>query len=154
MSTMYSTLHTEKDDDGILTIKLNRPEKLNALNSQLLSELKHIVEEVKSSDEVRGIIITGEGKAFCAGADINRLAEIDAVDGYRFAVEGQTVFRLLETIGRPSIAAVNGYAFGGGCELAMSATLRIASGSFNEAPPNLKTFSLRCMIAEFTKAQR
>ena len=137
MTTMYSTLHTEKDSDGILTITLNRPEKLNALNSQLLGELKHIIEEAKTADDIRGVILTGEGKAFCAGADINRLAEIDAVEGYRFAVEGQMAFRLLETLGKPSIAAVNGYAFGGGCELAMSATLRVASSKAQFGQPEV-----------------
>ena len=139
MSTIYSTIHTEIDDSGILTIKLNRPEKLNALNSQLLQELKHIVEEAKSSDSIKGLLLTGEGKAFCAGADINRLAELDAVEGFRFASEGQEVFRLLEVLGKPSIAAVNGYAFGGGCELAMSTTLRIAStkAQFGQPEVNL-----------------
>ncbi len=72
-------------------------------------------------------IIDGKGKAFCAGADISRLAECDAETGYQFACFGQDVFRQLETMGKPSLAAINGYAFGGGCELAMAATMRIAS---------------------------
>lgn len=138
MSTVYSTLYTELDDNGIQVITLNRPDKLNALNGQLLSELHHVLEECKGSKGVRGIILTGEGKAFCAGADINRLAEANAVTGLEFAKEGQAVFRFLETLGKPSIAAVNGFAFGGGCELSMAATLRIASTKAQFGQPEVK----------------
>lgn len=138
MSTMYSTLYTEVDDKGIQVITLNRPDKLNALNDQLLSELQHILEESKQSREINGIILTGEGKAFCAGADINRLLEATAVTGLDFAKEGQQVFRFLETLGKPSIAAINGFAFGGGCELAMAATLRIASNKAQFGQPEVK----------------
>lgn len=125
-------------EDGILTLTLNRLEKLNALNQDVLTCLEEILTQVKNDNSVRGIIITGSGKAFCAGADIARLAECNAQTGYQFALKGQQVFRQLETLGKPSIAAINGYAFGGGCELAMAATIRIASATAIFGQPEVK----------------
>lgn len=125
-------------EDGILILTLNRPDKLNALNADVLQALSDDLEDVKSDDEIKAILITGQGKAFCAGADINRLADCDAQTGYEFARFGQNVFRQLETLGKPSLAAINGYAFGGGCELAMSATLRIASSTAQFGQPEVK----------------
>ena len=118
----------KKIDKGILTLTLNRPEKLNALSAEVLEALDAAFTEAKQNDAVKAIIITGQGKAFCAGADISRLAACDAERGYQFAQLGHNVFRHLETLGKPSLAVVNGYTFGGGCELAMAATLRIAAG--------------------------
>ncbi|WP_185967282.1 enoyl-CoA hydratase/isomerase family protein [Legionella israelensis] len=128
----------ELDSDGILTLTLDRPEKLNALNMEVLDSLTHILQQAKENVEVKGLILTGQGKAFCAGADINRLAECNAQTGYEFARYGQQAFRDLETLGKPSLAAVNGFAFGGGCELAISATLRIASTSAQFGQPEVK----------------
>ncbi len=125
-------------DAGILTVTLNRPEKLNALNDDLLRTLKEVIHTAKQNPDVKALLVTGAGKAFCAGADIRRLAECDAERGYTFACFGQGVFRDLETLGKPSLAAINGYAFGGGCELAMSATLRIASISAQFGQPEVK----------------
>ncbi|WP_419420656.1 enoyl-CoA hydratase/isomerase family protein [Legionella sp. D16C41] len=124
--------------DGILTITFNRPEKLNALNEEVLHTLQEIIEYAKYNAEVKALLITGNGKAFCAGADINRLAECDAQTGYQFACYGQEVFRQLETLGKPSLAAINGFAFGGGCELAIAATLRIASTNAQFGQPEIK----------------
>ena len=126
------------DDHGILTLTLNRPEKLNALNNEVLQALAEIFSSAKHNPKVKALILTGTGKAFCAGADISRLAECDAQSGYQFALEGQTVFRALETLGKPSLAAINGFAFGGGCELAISATMRIASTSAQFGQPEVK----------------
>lgn len=126
------------NQDGILTLSLNRPEKLNALNDDVLRELSELLQSARESKEVKGIILTGTGKSFCAGADINRLAGCDAEKGYQFAQFGQRVFRHLETLGKPSIAAINGYAFGGGCELAMAATMRIAAKSAQFGQPEIK----------------
>ncbi|MDP1603949.1 MAG: enoyl-CoA hydratase-related protein [Legionella sp.] len=126
------------DDHGILTITLNRPEKLNALNDDVLRTLAQIFDNAKKNPEVKALLITGSGKAFCAGADISRLADCNAQSGYQFACEGQDVFRQLETLGKPSLAAINGFAFGGGCELAMSATLRIASPNAQFGQPEVK----------------
>lgn len=125
-------------DDGILTITLNRPEKLNALSTDVLHALSELFISAKENSDVKGIILTGKGKAFCAGADIARLAQCNSDSGYQFACFGQEVFRQLETMGKPSLAAINGYAFGGGCELAMSATLRIATTNAQFGQPEVK----------------
>lgn len=125
-------------DHGILTLTLNRPDKLNALNAEVLQALSASFTFAEEANDVKGIILTGEGKAFCAGADIARLAECDAKRGYEFACMGQSVFRQLETLSKPSIAAINGFAFGGGCELAMAATLRIASSKAQFGQPEVK----------------
>jgi len=124
--------------NGIMTITLNRPEKLNALNDDVLQELSSAFTRAKDDNKVKSLLLTGTGKAFCAGADISRLAECDAQSGYQFACAGQAVFRQLETLGKPSLAAINGFAFGGGCELAMSATLRIAASSAQFGQPEVK----------------
>ncbi|WP_028389555.1 enoyl-CoA hydratase/isomerase family protein [Legionella fairfieldensis] len=126
------------DDDGILTLTLNRPEKLNALNTEVLQHLSEIFNTAKEKPTVKALLLTGSGKAFCAGADISRLAECNAQSGYQFACEGQEVFRQLETLGKPSLVAVNGFAFGGGCELALAATLRIAAITAQFGQPEVK----------------
>lgn len=123
---------------GILTLTLNRPEKLNALSESLLNALSQQFEIAKHDKNIKAILLTGTGKAFCAGADIQRLAECNAERGYLFAQLGQQVFRQLETLGKPSLAAVNGFSFGGGCELAISATLRIASTNAQFGQPEVK----------------
>jgi len=131
-------IEQELDSNGILTLTLNRPEKLNALSTDVLNALAELFVSAKANAKVRALMITGNGKAFCAGADINRLAECTAQTGYEFACHGQEVFRMLETMGKPSLAAVNGFAFGGGCELAISATLRIASTKAQFGQPEVK----------------
>ena len=125
-------------ESGILSIQLNRPEKLNALSTEVLEGLKNLLISAQNNPEIQALLITGVGKAFCAGADIKRLAACNAETGFQFAREGQAIFRLLETLGKPSIAAINGYAFGGGCELAMAATLRIASDTAQFGQPEIK----------------
>ena len=125
-------------EQGILSITLNRPEKLNALNSDVLDTLNQLFLDAKDNQTIRALLITGNGKAFCAGADIRRLAACNGETGYAFARAGQAVFRALETLGKPSLAAINGYAFGGGCELAMAATLRIASTNAQFGQPEVK----------------
>jgi enoyl-CoA hydratase len=131
-------IEQELDANGILTLTLNRPEKLNALSTEVLHALEELFHSAKTNPKVKALLITGNGKAFCAGADINRLAECTAQSGYEFACHGQEVFRLLETMGKPSLAAVNGFAFGGGCELAISTTLRIASNKAMFGQPEVK----------------
>lgn len=133
-----SVVLTQLNEQGVLTITLNRPEKLNALNNEVLDALSQAFVEAEKDSQVKGLIITGEGKAFCAGADINQLAKCSAESGYQFAKQGQGVFRQLETLSKPSIAAVNGYAFGGGCELAMAAHLRIGSQYAQFGQPEVK----------------
>ncbi|MDF1758788.1 MAG: enoyl-CoA hydratase/isomerase family protein [Legionellaceae bacterium] len=124
--------------DGILKLTLNRPEKLNALNDEVLTTLSSIFDTAKNDSQIKGILLIGEGRAFCAGADIGKLAECDANTGYQFAKMGQDVFHKLATLGKPSIAAINGFAFGGGCELAISATMRMASENAKFGQPEVK----------------
>lgn len=131
-------IEQELDSHGILTITLNRPDKLNALSSDVLLGLQEIFTTAKKQSEVKALLITGQGKAFCAGADINRLAECTAQTGYEFACQGQEVFRLLETMGKPSLAAVNGFCFGGGCELAIATTMRVAANKASFGQPEVK----------------
>lgn len=128
----------ELGDDGILTVKLNRVEKLNALNEGILVSLEEIFMNAAKDARVKGLLLTGSGKAFCAGADIEQLAKCTAATGYQFASYGQKVFRTLETLGKPSLAAINGFAFGGGCELALAATLRIAANTAQFGQPEIK----------------
>ncbi|HAT6805783.1 TPA: enoyl-CoA hydratase [Legionella pneumophila] len=135
---MMNLIEQDIDNNGILTLTLNRPEKLNALSTDVLNALNELFFQAKSNPKVKALLLTGNGKAFCAGADISRLAECNAQTGYEFACQGQEVFRLLETMGKPSLAAVNGFAFGGGCELAISATLRIASNKAMFGQPEVK----------------
>ena len=123
---------------GVLHCILNRPEQLNALNEDVLTALSEQFAEANTNDDIKVILLSGEGKAFCAGADINQLSTLDAIDGVEFARFGQAVFRQLEQCGKPSIAAIHGYAFGGGCELAMSASIRIAAENTVFGQPEIK----------------
>jgi enoyl-CoA hydratase len=123
----YDTLLVDRDGP-VLLATLNRPKALNALNRQLLGELSQLIEEIAADDSTRVVVITGAGeRAFAAGADITEIAALGASDARTFATVGQSVFARLETLGKPVIAAVNGFALGGGCELAMACTFRVAS---------------------------
>ena len=103
---MFTTLKTATDSHGILTITLNRPDKFNALNATVLEELSQCFETAKADPKVKALLLTGEGKAFCAGADIEGLAELTAETGQPFARAGQAVIRQLETLGKPSLSTV------------------------------------------------
>ena len=119
-------------DGAVARITVNRPDKMNALNHQTLTELGAAFDAVKADENVRALVITGAGdKAFVAGADINELLEVAGQEqqAAKLAAFGQEVFRKLEDLGKPSIAMVNGFALGGGCELALACTLRTASSS-------------------------
>lgn len=130
MDQAYKTLLLEVDDAGICTLTINRPEKLNALNTQVLDELNEAVDAIKNNYKIKALIITGAGdKAFVAGADIKELSSLDPVSGEKVSKKGQDIFQKIEDLTIPVIAAVNGYALGGGCELAMACHLRIASQS-------------------------
>lgn len=122
----------------VLLLYLNRPNKLNAINSQMLHELEQVFSNSDLRTAVRSIVITGQGKAFAAGADIAELAECTATTGELFSRHGQRIFQLIESCPIPVIAAVNGYALGGGCELAMACHLRFASKTAVFGQPEIK----------------
>ncbi|HET9708191.1 MAG TPA: enoyl-CoA hydratase-related protein [Gemmatimonadales bacterium] len=125
--------------DGIAVVTVNRPDKLNALNDQVMAELSDAVDRITTAPEIRGAILTGAGpKAFIAGADIGDLSRQGPFDGKARAMRGQGVLRRLETCGKPVVAAVNGYALGGGCELAMACHLRLASDTAKFGQPEVK----------------
>lgn len=135
----YDTLLLEQADDGIVTVTVNRPDKLNALNAAVITDLTTLARVIREDAGIRAVVITGAGpKAFVAGADIAEIAAIEGDDGQRFAERGQDAFRALETAGKPVIAAVNGFALGGGCELAMACHMRIASPNARFGQPEVK----------------
>ena len=135
----YRNLVTDTDSEGIATITINRPEKLNALNADTIAELASAFDAMLADELVRGILLTGTGeKAFVAGADISELAKTNALRSVDVAMNGQRLFRRLETCGKPSIAAINGFALGGGLELAMACTIRIASENAKLGQPEVK----------------
>lgn len=124
--------------DGVVTIAISRPEAMNALNLKTLSELITVLQQTYQHDDYRGIIITGEGdKAFVAGADIKELSALTHDQALAFAQNGQRLFKLMEDCPKPVIAAVNGYALGGGCELAMACHIRIASDDARFGQPEV-----------------
>ncbi len=128
MSQSYQLINFETGDDGIAVVTINRPNKLNALKDDLLNELADIFKEIQVDEDIKAVIITGAGdKAFVAGADISELRELDDRSGRMTSQKGQQIFQLIEDTRKPVIAAVNGYALGGGAELAMACHLRIAS---------------------------
>ncbi len=116
------------DDDGIAFVRVNRPDKLNALNDATIGELQHCFEALADDDTIKAVILTGSGeKAFVAGADIAELATQNSLSARPLAMKGQHLMNTIESTPKPVVAAVNGYAFGGGCELALACHLRFAS---------------------------
>jgi len=132
------SLVTTSKSDGICIIKINRPEKLNAMNSDVAKEIISIFEKTGTDDSVRVIILTGEGdKAFSAGADIEYMSKISPDESVEYAKLGQLLTATVENVKQPTIAAVNGFALGGGCELAMSCDIRIASDTAKLGQPEV-----------------
>jgi enoyl-CoA hydratase len=125
-------------DQAVAIVTINRPTVLNALNTQTLDELRRAMLELQHDAQVRAIVVTGAGeKAFVAGADINELAALSATSARDHGLAGQHVFDLIENLGKPVIAAINGYALGGGCELAMACTLRLAADTAKLGQPEI-----------------
>ena len=135
----YSHILLEVDEAGIALVTVNRPDKLNALSGAVVVELKSAFESIAADPRIRAAIVTGAGeKAFVAGADIQELAVAGAMAAKDLARRGQSVFRKIETLRKPVIAAVNGFALGGGLELAMACAIRIASGNAKMGQPEVK----------------
>ena len=134
----YETLLYEVKDQ-VARVTLNRPEVLNALNARVFNELEHVFMTLALDEGVRVVLLTGAGeKAFAAGADINEINRLDVATGEAKAKRGQEVFRMIETFGKPVIACINGFALGGGCELAMACTIRLASETARMGQPEVK----------------
>src|SRR5258708_28304555 len=130
-------LYEKRDRIGFITIK--RSKVVNALNSKTMEELNHILMGAREDEDVRVLILTGAGeKSFVAGADISELAVQTPVSGRETALFGQSVLHRLETLGKPSIAAINGFALGGGCEVALACSMRLASKSAKLGQPEVK----------------
>jgi enoyl-CoA hydratase len=129
---------TVEVSDRIALVAINRPDKLNALNTATIAELGACITDLGSRDDVGCVILTGAGRAFVAGADIAELSELGAVEAHALAVRGQRVFRMFEQSPKPTIAAVNGFALGAGCELAMSCHVRIAADTAKMGQPEVK----------------
>lgn len=121
----------------IATVTINRPEALNALNSTVLDELEQTIDTLERDDEVYVVILTGAGRSFVAGADIGEMRTFSSFDGKRFAARGSSIFLKLEQMSKPVIAAINGFALGGGCELAMACDIRIASDKARFGQPEV-----------------
>ncbi|HTQ49180.1 MAG TPA: enoyl-CoA hydratase-related protein [Candidatus Binatia bacterium] len=135
--TLENVLYAKKG--AVAYITLNRPKALNALNGKTWKDLRAAFEEARDDAEVRGVVLTGAGeKAFIAGADIGELAHLSAVEGEESSANGQAVLNLIENLGKPVIAAINGFALGGGCETAMACTIRIASETAKFGQPEVK----------------
>ena len=133
----YETIALQVSD-RVATITISRPDKLNALNDRLIAELGEAIDQVVSDSAVGGVILTGAGRAFVAGADISELEKHGAVSAKQLAQTGQDVFRRFEVSPKPVIAAVNGFALGGGCELAMACHIRLASEFAKFGQPEVK----------------
>ncbi len=135
----YNNIRLETDQDGIALVTVSRPEKLNALNRDTMAELADAFTRAREDAAIRALIITGAGeKAFVAGADIQELAVLSAVEARALALRGQAIFRVLETLPKPTAAAVNGFALGGGLELAMSCAIRVATPNAKFGQPEVK----------------
>jgi enoyl-CoA hydratase len=124
--------------DRIATVTVNRPDKLNALSDATIAELGRAIDEARDRDDVAGILLTGAGRAFVAGADIAELSSQSSAEAKRRSRRGQQVFRRCETSPKPTVAAVNGFALGGGCELAMACHVRVASEAAKFGQPETK----------------
>ena len=137
MTSSFENLLIDRDG-AVALVTVNRPKVLNALNMQALDELRRAVLDLKRDDAIRAVVLTGAGeKSFVAGADINELATQTPTTGREHAMSGQHIFDLIEHMGKPVIAAINGFALGGGCELAMACTIRLAADTARLGQPEI-----------------
>jgi enoyl-CoA hydratase len=134
---MYKTLLTSLEN-GIFTVTINRPDKMNALNRDVMGDLDKVVDEIENNADIKAVILTGSAqKAFVAGADISEFLGLTASQGTKLAKTGQDIFFKIENCSKPIVAAVNGFALGGGCELAMACHFRIASENAKFGQPEV-----------------
>ena len=126
-----------QNEGGICIVKINNPQSMNALNSEVLSELDTVFASLEKDSQINAVILTGEGRAFVAGADISQMSTMNAAEGKAFGVQGSKVFRRIELLPKPVIAAINGFALGGGCELALACDIRIASSKAKIGQPEV-----------------
>lgn len=127
-----------KKENGIGFVTINRPKALNALNSETLTEIGVMFDQIENDDEIRVVILTGSGeKSFVAGADISEMKDKNGMEGRKFGLLGNSTFRKIETLSKPVIAAVNGFALGGGCEISMACDIRIASANAKFSQPEV-----------------
>ena len=135
----YGRILFDVSEDGIALVVINRPEKLNALDAETMGELEDALARLESDPAMRGLILTGVGeKAFIAGADVQELARATPMEAQQISLRGQRILRRLETLGKPSIAAINGHALGGGLEVALCCTLRVASENARLGQPEVR----------------
>lgn len=130
-------VHVERLSTRVGVVKINKPQSLNALSSEILKELTSAIEQLEADANIRVIILTGEGKAFVAGADISEMKDMSAVQANKYAMQGAKLFQKIETLNKVTIAAINGFALGGGCELAMACDIRIASDKAKFGQPEV-----------------
>lgn len=128
-------LKIEEAREGVYLLTINKPASLNALDTAVLGELAAVVEDLRKNESVKVLVLTGEGRAFVAGADISEMVSKNPIDGLEFGRLGASVFRAIEQLPFPVIAAVNGFALGGGCELAMACDIRLASAKAKFGQP-------------------
>lgn len=124
-------------NEGICTVKINNPQTLNSLNVEVLNDLECAFDQIKEDDEIYVVVLTGEGKAFVAGADIAYMRDLNPEQAKKFSEDGSRLFRKIETLNKVVIAAVNGFSLGGGCELAMACDIRIASAKAKFGQPEV-----------------
>jgi len=143
-SLQYKNVSYFCDDGPIALLTLNRPESLNALNYQTMDELEHVLKQLRQTAHVSGLIITGSGRAFVAGADLKEILKDGIEENRRYAARAQSIFNQIEQLPFPVVAAVNGYALGGGCELAMACDIRIAGEKAKFGMPEVSLGVIPC----------
>lgn len=133
----YKYLLVEEKEQGVLLVTINKEKSLNALNSEVLKELNELFRAIDACEKTKAVVLTGAGKAFVAGADISEMSTLSAAEGYAFGKLGMDTFMLIEKCSKPVIAAINGFALGGGCEISLACDIRVASSKAKFGQPEV-----------------